>query len=86
MPVCHCIAFRFVHVSVLACRVFGGAYVIICFRTKLYINVMMMIILLPMSYYYLHASFILRLFVNIHVDIRVVIVHVILLLLFMTSC
>ena len=34
MSVCHCITFWFVHSSVLMYRVFGGAYVIVCFHIR----------------------------------------------------
>ena len=75
--VCHCITSCFVHGSVLVYRGFDCAYVIICFILELYIDVMMVIKLLLASYYYLHISFILGLFVDSHAHNRVIIIDII---------
>ena len=34
MSVCYCITFCFAHGSVLVHRMFGGAYVIVCFHVR----------------------------------------------------
>ena len=76
MLVCHCITACFVYGSMLVYRGLDCVCVVICFVLELYIDVMMVIKLLLVSYYYLHISFILGLFIDSHAHNRIIAIDI----------